>query len=418
MMRLRQLFARAAALDVAARAREEARRLARGVRPGARIAVAVGSRGITNLRVIVAETVAALKAAGAAPFIIPAMGSHGGATPEGQVALLAEYGVTEATLGVPFESGMDAEPIGATARGIEVPFSTAARRADGIVLINRIKPHTDFSGALGSGLLKMLVIGLGKRAGAAAFHQAAIRFGYEEVLREAARLILQSQRILGGLAVVENQFHDTALLEAVMPAEMERREEQLFVESRNLMPRLPFDEVDLLIVDRLGKNISGAGMDPNVTGRWVHGYSTLLADQVRTRPLVRRLFVRELTPETHGNAVGIGLADLTTTRLARSIDHRITGINSLTALTPNAAKVPIHFETDREAIERALISLGEPDSSRVRVLRILDTLSLELVEASEAYVPSLRDRADLKAETALAPMAFDDAGNLRPLGEA
>ena len=351
------------------------------LKPGGRVAVAVGSRGISHLQTIVASVLDLLKAAGAQPFIVPAMGSHGGATPQGQTDLLAEYGVTEQQLRVPIHAAMEVERLGATEDGVDVFFSAEALRADGVVVINRVKPHTDFGGALGSGVLKMMVVGLGKRIGAANYHVASTRLGYEHVLRTIARVTLRSAPILCGIGIVENQFHETARL-AVLPAEeMERREEELFAEAKRLMPRLPFDDIDLLIVDRIGKNISGAGMDPNITGRGVHGYSSMMSGAEGPTPRVRRLFVRDLTPETHGNGIGIGLADLTTSRLVRALDKDVTYINALTSLSPNSAKIPIHFETDGEAIAQALTSLGLPDARHAKVVRIADTLSLEKLEA-------------------------------------
>ena len=215
-------------------------------------------------------------------------------------------------------------------------------------------------------------------------------------------------------AVVENQVHATARLAVVLPADMESREKQLYRQAKGLMPRLPFDDIDLLIVDRIGKNISGAGMDPNVIGRSLHGYCALLSDR-STKPAIRRIFVRDLTPETHGNGVGVGLADFTTSRLVRAIDQRVTFLNALTALSLQSVKVPIHFETDREAITRALESLALPDSTRARVVRIQDTLSVEKMEVSEALIEEARTRADLELLTTSGEMSFDPADNLAPM---
>ncbi len=413
MMAVRQQFPASPRLDVRAVVREEFDRAQIQIKPGAKIAVAVGSRGITNLQTIVSTVLDWLKAAGAQPFIIPAMGSHGGATAEGQTELLAEYGVSEAQLGVPIRAAMEVERLGATAEGVDAFFSAEALQADGVVVINRVKPHTDFSSdTIGSGVLKMIVVGLGKRTGAANFHVASCRFGYEHVLRTIARVTLSRAPVLAGVAIVENQFHDTARIAVLTPAEIERREAELFAEAKRLMPQLPFDDVDLLIVDRIGKNISGAGMDPNITGRWVHGYSSLLGNANVTKPVVRRLFVRGLTPESHGNAIGIGLADVTTTRLVEAMDKRVTYINALTSLTPNCAKIPIHFDTDREAIDRALASLGLPDSRQVKIIRIADTLSLENVEVSEAYENAVKQKPNLSAAGSVDEMLFDSSGNL------
>jgi hypothetical protein len=229
----------------------------------------------------------------------------------------------------------------------------------------------------------MLVIGLGKRTGAANFHASASRHGYEEVIRASARITLQKTPVLCGIAILENQRHETSKIELLLPANMEEAETKLYGEAKRLMPQLPIDEIDLLVIDRLGKNISGAGMDPNVIGRSIHGYSSLLGER-GSKPVVRRIFVRDLTPETHGNAVGIGMADFTTTRLVRGIDQEISFLNALTALTPQSVQIPIHFETDREVLERALDSLALKDTREAKVVRIADTLSLEKLEMSES----------------------------------
>ncbi|MST00354.1 MAG: DUF2088 domain-containing protein [Pedosphaera sp.] len=415
MFALRQNFPTTPPLDIVATVQRELVPLAKQLRPGAQVAVGVGSRGITNLAAIVRATLEVLRAAGAEPFILPAMGSHGGATPEGQRELLAEYGITEAALGVPIRDSMEVEQVGMTDEGAPVFVSVEARRADGILVINRVKPHTDFSSdTLGSGPFKMLVIGLGKRAGAAAFHIAASRLGHERMLRSIARVILRTTPVLGGLGIVEDQYHQTARVAFLPAAELETREAELFREAKALMPCLPFDEVDLLIVDRIGKNISGAGMDPNVIRRGVQGYTSDLA-LLQQSPVVRRIFVRGLTPETHGNAIGIGMADATTARLVAAMDSKSTYINSLTSLTPQCAKIPVYFETDREAIARLLETLATGEPTQAKVIRITDTLSLSHVEVSESYLSELTGRSELNALIAPAEMAFDSAGNLPPL---
>ncbi len=412
-VRVRQNFPQTPPLDIRATLEAELAKLRSRVTPGVRIAVGVGSRGITHLSEIVAIVLGQLRAAGAQPFIIPAMGSHGGATPAGQREVLATYGITEEAMGVPIRDSLEVRQVGTTAEDVPVYCSTEALAADGIVLINRIKPHTDFfSQTLGSGLLKMCAIGLGKRAGATAMHLAAMRFGYEHVIRSMAGALLQKAPVLGGVAVLENQFHDTARLLAVPRAEMETAEDALLIEARALMPLLPFDEIDLLIVDRIGKNISGTGMDPNVINRSIHGYSSLPMREDRPAPFIRRIFVRDLTAETHGNAIGIGMADATTTRLVRATDARFTSINALTALTPQSAKIPIHFETDREAIERMLASLPLSEPRHASIVRIADTLSLAEMEISEPLWAKMGSRPGLSAIGEPAEVRFDTQGNL------
>ena len=412
MMLVRQKFPACAPVDIRGTLAKEFASVAGRIKPGARIAVAVGSRGITNVQAIVAGVLEILKAAGAQPFIVPAMGSHGGATPEGQKELLAEYGITEAALDVPIRAAMEVEKLGVTPDGVDVVFSAEALKADGVVVVNRVKPHTDFqSETLGSGLLKMIVVGLGKRVGAANYHVSSSRFGYEHVIRTSARITLGKAPILLGVAIVENQIHDTARLAVVLPENIERREGELFVEAKRLMPRLPFDDIDLLIVDRLGKNISGSGMDPNVIGRSLHGYSALLGER-NGSPSIRRIVVRDLTPESHGNATGVGLADFTTTRLVRQMDGRVTYLNSLTALSLQSAKIPIHFETDREVVAAALQSLAMRDATQAKMIRIQDTLSLERIAVSERYAEELKQRNDLELVSEAEAMYFDTDGNL------
>jgi hypothetical protein len=315
-------------------------------------------------------------------------------------------------MGAAIHPSMEVRQIGTSDEGAPVLCSVEALGADGIVLVNRVKPHTDFTGALGSGIVKMSVIGLGKHAGAAAMHVVASRVGYEKAIRGIARVVLGTAPIICGVAILENQFHDTARLVVLPHEEIVTIEEELLGEARKLMPLLPFDEIDLLIVDHLGKNISGAGMDPNVTGRWVHGYSTSLMREGRPSPFIRRIFVRDLTLETHGNAIGIGFADVTTSRLVRAMDQRSTYINAFTALSPQGAKIPIHFETDREAIDLALTSLAIPDTRAARVVRIADTLSLANLEVSEAYDEEIKQTPGVTGVSGLCEMRFDAEGNL------
>jgi hypothetical protein len=413
LRRVRQNFPRPAPLDLPAVLAAEFGKLRPSLRPGARIALGVGSRGITNLKPIVIEVLALLRSAGVEPFIFPAMGSHGGATPEGQREILASYDLTEDSLRTPIRASLEVRPVGETEDGKPVFCSVEALAADGIVLINRVKPHTDFSGDIGSGLLKMAVVGLGKRAGAAAMHLAASELGHERAIRTMAGVLLRETPLLGGFALIENQFHETARIVVLPRDEMARGEDALLVEARALMPLLPFDEIDLLIVDRMGKNISGTGMDPNVIMRSIDGYSSLLRRDGRPAPYIKRILVRDLTPETHGNAIGIGLADFTTTRLARAMDPRISFLNALTALTPQSAKLPPYFDTDREAIARALATLPLADPAAARIVRIADTLSVADLAVSDSLWPEIRDRPTISALGEPRELAFDAEGNLR-----
>ena len=411
MALVRQRFPAAPALDLAGDIAPKLAARSSTLKPGASVAVAVGSRGIANLRVMVGATVRVLQAAGAKPFVLPAMGSHGGGTAEGQGTLLAEYGVTEANLGVPIRPAMDVEEVGRTASGEPVVCSVEALRADAVVILNRIKPHTDFGGDLGSGLLKMLVVGLGKRIGASNFHRAAARLGYLNVLRDFGELLRQRLSLLAAVAVVENQRHETARIEVVGPETLEERESALCAEARALLPRLPYAELDLLIVDHMGKNLSGTGMDPAVIGRMIHGYS-LDEEAQHRQPHVRRLFVRDLTSESHGNAIGIGMADFTTARLVRAMDRAVTVTNALTALSLQGAKVPIHFDTDREVLAAALGTLALADVARAKVVRIADTLSVEWLQVSEALLGQNAEGIELETVGEPERLRFDAQGNL------
>ena len=417
MIEVRQNFPASAPLDLPAAIEQQfmAAGMAGRISPGMRIAVGVGSRGIANLRQIVQVTLDLLIRAGARPFIVPAMGSHGGATPEGQAKVLAEYGITPEELGVPIETSMDVRTIGTTPAGLDVVFSVVALQADGVVVINRIKPHTDFHGALGSGIQKMLTIGFGKHAGAANAHRAAMRMGHEKVIREFAGEILKTVPVLCGLAIIEDQHHQTAEVHVIRPENIVREENRLLEKARTLMPRLPMDEIDLLIVDRIGKELSGTGMDTNVIGRGILGYTASLGSDDARTPRIFRIFVRDLSPHTNGNGIGIGLADFTTTRLVRELDLQATYINALTSLGLPTVNIPIHFETDCESIRHAIASLASEAPERLRIVRISDTLNLDRMLVSEACLDSLCGDSDVTIMGAPVPMQFDASGNLFPL---
>jgi hypothetical protein len=413
MFHLHQRYPASRSLDVKSLLREglDRKSLASQIKPGMRVAVGVGSRGIANLAEIVGAVLELLRASGAKPFIIPAMGSHGGATPQGQKNVLAGFGITPETH-APFNTSMDVDKIGTFGDVYPIVFSRAALEADAVVIINRIKPHTDFFGNLGSGIQKMLVIGFGKHVGAANAHRAASQLGHEAVIRETAKVILGKVPVLFAVAILEDQHHHTYDLRVIHGDEILEEEDALFLQSQRLLPRLPFSNIDLLIVDELGKEISGSGMDTNVIGRGVFGYISSLRPQGNLQPHISRIFVRDLTPSTHGNAIGIGLADFTTTRLVNAINRDYTYTNALTSLGLACAKIPLYFDTDREAIERALGSLiGEPTND-LRIVRIKNTLTLDHMLVSERLVadidPSLPVAIDPHPQT----FDFDAQGNL------
>lgn len=372
--------------------RSEIRRpeVAATVPAGSRIAVAVGSRGIAGLPTLVAATVEGLRDLNADVFIVPAMGSHGGATAEGQRAVLAHLGVTEESVGAPIHSSMDVVEIGSVAspHGHEVPLffdAVAWSRADLVVPVNRIKPHTGFRGPIESGLCKMLAIGLGKHAGARRLHHEGYG-AFDRLIFEAGRAILATGRVAFGLGIVENAFEETAIVEAIPADRVLDREQRLLEEARRLMPRLHMPEVDVLVVERFGKNISGIGMDANITGRGELGVALPEFDG----PPIARIVVLGLTPETGGNAHGIGLADLITQRTFDQIDREATWVNSVTAGSLACGRIPIALPTDEEAIDAATRSVPGVRPEDARVVRIRDTLSLSEIAVSDTLVEACR----------------------------
>lgn len=417
MFHLHQCYPPSRALDVKSLLRDSFDRqsLASQIKPGMRVAVGVGSRGITNLPGIVDAVLNLLRAHGAEPFIIPAMGSHGGATPQGQQNMLAGFGITPDTH-APFNTSMDVDQIGTFGDGYPIVFSRAALEADAIVILNRIKPHTDFHGNLGSGIQKMLVIGFGKHIGAANAHRVAMKLGHEAVIRETAKIILDKVPVLFAIAILEDQHHQTHDLRVLRSDEILKEEDALFVQSQQLLPRLPFPNIDLLIVDELGKEISGTGMDTNVIGREVFGYISSLQPQgTLQQPHIGRIFVRDLTPTTRGNAIGIGLADFTTTRLVNAINRDYTYTNSLTSLGLECAKIPFYYDTDREALERALGSLFEQSPKDLRIVRIKNTLELDHMLVSERLTRDLDPSRPVTIDPHPQTLDFDADGNLFPL---
>jgi hypothetical protein len=374
---------------------------------GLRVAVACGSRGIDRIGLVTRTVVDWLRAQGAEPFLIPGMGSHGGGTPEGQTELLATYGITEASMGVPIEASTETRLLGHTPSQIPVHTSTVALGADAVVLVNRVKAHTDFSSPqVGSGLRKMCAIGLGKVDGAAASHHAASRFGHERVIKEIAAVVTARLPRLYGLALVEDGTHHIARVEAMRGAEFEAREPELFAQSWRWMPALPLSEVDVLIVDQIGKDISGCGMDTNIIGRGVD-----TAPMANRRTAVRAIYARGLTPGSHGNAVGIGLADIVSTRLVEQMDKAVSYKNALSAMTPATVRVSMNFPTDVQCLQAAFRVAGvEPADARI--LRIRNTLAIQQLIASDASMAALKGRSDIDVLEGPLPWTLDAHGNL------
>jgi hypothetical protein len=379
---------------------------AKFIRRGMKVAIGAGSRGITDYAVIVRVVCEELKRLGAEVWIVPAMGSHGGATAEGQLEVLAHSGVTESAMGVPIRSCMDVVELGRT-ESLIVYHDRIAAEADAVVLVNRVKPHTDFHGPIESGLMKMAAVGLGKQKGAHQFHQASARIGHAQALLSVARQVLRLGRIMFGIGIVENQEHQPTRIVALPAAQIEQEEMKLLEEARRLMPRLPFEEVDLLVVDEMGKNLSGTGLDTNVIRREIDG--SFLRPALNP---VQRIYVRSLHPHSYGNAAGIGMADFVHDRLLEAMDPKATWMNVISSLSPVNARVPMHFSTDREALDAAMQTLGHADPKAAKVLWIKNTLSCQSLLASEAYLDAARARVDLAVESEPQPLVFDSAGDL------
>jgi hypothetical protein len=403
LITVRQKFACPSCRDIEGIVEAEMQRCMPPLKPGARIALAVGSRGVANIDRIVRAAVKHLRAAGARPFIVPAMGSHGGATAQGQARVLAGYGITEKKTGAPIAASMEAVEIPA---GLDnkVFMGRAAYESDGVVLINRIKPHTDFHGRYESGLVKMGVIGLGKHAAALELHGFGA-CGLRDRIPETFRAVVATGKVLLGLAVVENACDETARIEAMPGRQILKREPALLAMAKKNMPRLPVDDVDVLIIDRMGKEISGVGMDPNIIGR-----IRIRGQDEPVSPRVKSIVVTSLTPHSYGNAVGIGLADVITKRLFDAIDFHAMNVNVKASRFLERAKVPFVAENDRDAYEVALKACGAVPPGAERVVRIPDTLRLSEVQVSKAVFAEIKNRVVLiKKEGQI----FDSKGNLR-----
>jgi len=377
------------------------------LKPGARVAIGVGSRGINNIATIVRSVVEYWKAQGMQPFIFPAMGSHGAATAEGQADVLAHYGIIEQTVGCPIRSQLEVVSLGKTADGIEAFMDKLAYESDGVMLIGRVKWHTDFEGKIESGLFKMMAIGLGKFAGAQRYHTYAYKLGLEHVIRSVGRQVLKSGKILGGLAVLEDANHNTARLDPVPVEIMEQREEENLALAKSWMGKIPMD-LDILVIDEIGKNISGAGMDTKVINRSI--FSAYNPYPFLHR--FERIFCRDLSSLTYNNGVGLGMADIVTDRLIERIDWTPTHINSLTASTPSAIRAPIHFPTDRECLERIAPTVGKLDMSEVTIGWIRNTMQLGLLGLSENLKPQIERDPMLEILGPARATEFTREGNL------
>jgi hypothetical protein len=403
--RVKQRFDVTSVKDVAQAVRHEFANFKPGpkIRAGQRVAVGVGSRGTHDLKILVATVVECLRAMPLQPYIIPAMGSHGAATAEGQVQVLAELGITEESVKAPIVSNMDVVSLGRIESGAEVFFAKDALAADHIVVINRVKPHTAFRADVESGLCKILAVGCGRQKGAENMH----KYDLGKTIIPAARLIMQKTSILCGLAVTENAFGGTHSIKLAGPEEFAGVDRRFLKIAWSLLPKLPMDDLDILLVDEMGKNVSGAGMDPNVIGFWRREGGPRIPDY-------RILIVLDLTPHSHGNATGIGMADLTTRRVIDQIDWNATYMNVFTSGVLRSARMPIPLENDRAAVEAALARVTVP--AKARMARIVNTGELVTFWASEALLPELRANANVTVDNQPLELRFNADGRLTPMG--
>lgn len=375
------------------------------------IAVTVGSRGVKNIHLITKSVVDCLKELGAEPFIVPAMGSHGGATSQGQIEVLAHYGVTEDIIGAPIKSTMEVIEIGNTEDGVKVYIDKFASEAKHILVMNRIKPHTDFFGEIESGLHKIMTIGLGKHKGAQYYHQAAVEYGLGHIIFTVGQTVLKNAPVLCGVGILENGYDETSEIIAIKPEEFAKEEKVLLEKAKQLIARLPFDYIDVLIIDEIGKDISGTGMDTNVIGRMM---APLLSPEPEL-PKIKRIIVSDLTKETAGNALGIGLADFCNSRIIEKLDRHVMYTNALTGLAPEKVRLPIAYPTDRESLEAALQTIGLVPPEKARVVHVKSTLHLEYLEVSTAFTEEIRTREDLEILSGPEEIKFDADGNLLPV---
>ena len=414
MMRVKQHFDAPTLDDIPGALREEIAKqnLSGKINKGDSVAISVGSRGIANIALITKTVIEELKLLGAEPFVVPAMGSHGGGKAEGQRGIIESYGVTEEYIEAPIRATMDVVQVGETEDGVPVFFDKYAYEADHVVVAGRVKPHTGFVGEIESGLHKMMLIGLGKHKGAALYHQAIVHYSFDRIVRSVGQTVIDECGVLFGLGIVENQYDNTALVRTVEPENFVDGEKELLLLAKKWMPSLPFEQIDVLVVEEMGKNISGSGMDTNVIGRKYYDHKAAEKEY----PKVTRLVVRSLTEETHGNASGIGMADYIHKRILDQIDLEATAINTMTGNHPSAGAVPISFDSDRKALEAALSTCGLVESPDAKVVRIQNTLDVEEILVSESYEKEIQQRNELSVVEAAKDIAFDGDDNLLAFG--
>ena len=404
MVKIRQTFPAPAVQDISGTLRGELAKpgIMDAVKPGMKIAVAVGSRGVADIPLLTRVTIEELKSQGAEPFIVPSMGSHGGASSEGQREVLANLGVTEETAGCPIISSMEVVEIGRLGNGLPVYMDKYAHQADGIVVINRIKPHTAFRGICESGLVKMITIGLGKQKGAESCHAYSFKHMADNLIA-MAEIALDCTPILFGVGTVETAYDKIAKIVAVPAREMIEKDSELLVEAKANMPKIYFDQIDVLVIDQIGKDISGDGMDPNITGRYPTQYAS-------GGPDVNKMVVLDLSERTHGNANGMGTADFTTRKLVDKTDFKATYANGLTSTVVGPTHMPTVLDCDRDALLAAVKTSNARDLSRVRLVRIKDTLHLGEILISESMVDEVRNHPNITILSEPCNMIFDENG--------
>jgi hypothetical protein len=406
MVQVRQTFERPVIADIEQELRVQLSREAirRLIKPEKRIALTAGSRGIANIALILKITAKLCHEKGAKPFIIPAMGSHGGATAEGQRDVLKGYGITEEACGCPILSTMETRQIGHSDEGYPILIDRYASEADGIIVIGRIKPHTCFRGEYESGLMKMMAIGLGKQQGAEVCHFSGFK-DMQRLIPLFGNAIIKNAPVMFGIGLVENAYDETAVIRALLPDEIRSEEPKLLLTAKSLLGKILVTDADVLIVDKIGKNISGDGADPNITGRYGTPYASGgLAPQ--------RMAVLDLTEESHGNANGLGLFDATTERLYRKINFDMTYPNSITCKMLNMLKIPVVMENDRDCIAVAVKSCYDIDYRNPRIVHIKDTMSLEYIRVSAALVSQVYENKQLEVIGSPQPFSFNEDGNL------
>lgn len=406
MVKARQVFPRPVIEDVGMAVRQElnAKGVLSAIKPGQSVAVTAGSRGIVNLPLIIRETVRFIRAAGGNPFIFPAMGSHGGATAEGQEEMLRGMGICEETVEAPIKAGMEVIQVGISKNGLPAYIDQYAYGADAVVVINRIKPHVAFRGPHESGLMKMITIGMGKQKGADTCHN--LGFGkMAESIPDIGKEIISKTNIIFALGILENAYDETRKIVVLCKNEIEKEEPLLLKEAWTYIPKIPFDEFECLIIDEIGKDICGTGFDTNTVGRYHTPYAS-------GGPKINRVAVLDLTERSHGNANGIGIVDFTTRRFFNKMRFDQTYPNSLTSTVPASVKIPMVLENDRLAVQAMMKTSNIPDRNKARIVRIKNTLDLEYIYFSENLLPLAEKSSGIEILSEPEDMVFDNSGNL------